>query len=1206
MNRIFIKSFVLISLAIAGLFSELYAQSTYSRVSIASPNAAALGKFVDIPVNYHTGIPQIDIPVYNITEGSLQLPISLSYHAGGIKVAETASWVGAGWALNAGGVITRTVRGIPDEAANTAAGQMGHYKDYGFSTYMVIGTTEEYNNGVPNTIVNADLINLSKDGEPDLFFFNFNGHSGKFYFNDDRTPVLVSANEDLKIESYFRLTATASSFLQTNIQGFCITTADGTKYYFGKTQADPPAQGVYPVEISFPFTLSNGASSDRVVSSWYLSKVESADKSSAINLIYDAELFSSYAWSFFKVRFSLGTAEDSKGYELIKMYTNGVRLSKIAFSNGSVSFIPGDAARQDLSNGYTSNLGYTETANTEAKALKQIVIQNNTKVLKKFSLFTSYFVDNATAAPSGTFAGTLISDTKRLKLDSLVEIGNNGGVLKPYVFNYYSNFLPRRLSYAIDHWGFYNGAGNIDFMPAYSINTFDIYPGANRDSSWPHMANGALTKITYPTGGTDDFTFEPNQARVNTTRYSLQSEARSYSVGYDGGYTQEWAGQVFTGNQQYQIILSNTTCGTGVTNCIASYKIIDANGTIVSSSTAEPGTVKKVNVSIPAGTYKVSMFREGSTSGKGASLGFNRYVATVVTNPIVGGLRINKITKNGYGAGSDPIIENYTYQENNISSGELYDRPWYLYNLRSDLAGKIGINLDSRGNFYNASLIGCVANLVNTLGIQFENTAKSPGSILPMSTSQGNNVGYRSVKVDRGANGYSVYRYKSSNLYENDLDDVAHRNLTSCDIKTPSFPFAPLNFEFDRGELSTEDHFNNSGALLKEVLYTSSFDSTKVYTPAVKGDSFDGFTSQVEYQLRGYWKKYTATYETLIDPVTQQQVNKSDTMFYDSKFHRSLTKQTSRSSKNLLQTTRIKYALDFKIATAEAIADGWSTYLDSCESCRLTYVGRTTTSPSTKALYYHLYRGCIARARKVYIAYRRTNFSDPGNAYDVIHDNAKSNANEEFKPVLEMQDQFMNPSVEVTNWNNGKITDATYSKFGLEPATTNVYVKEVDKIINLTTLSSVYTFTSNTASAITKDNRLSPRYVYRNLKGNIIEQSQYFGAKEVFIWGYQNKYPIAKILNGDYNAMIAALNQTVLTSNSTTDAQMRTELNKLRTNFPTAQVITYTYEPLGGLTSQTDAKGYTTFYEYDEFQRLWNVKDNGGNIIKNYIYKYKK
>ncbi len=80
-----------------------------------SPDAAALGKYGAIPVDKSTGIPQISIPLYEIKTPRFTLPISLSYHASGIKVDEIASWVGIGWALNAGGVITRSIVGSPDE-----------------------------------------------------------------------------------------------------------------------------------------------------------------------------------------------------------------------------------------------------------------------------------------------------------------------------------------------------------------------------------------------------------------------------------------------------------------------------------------------------------------------------------------------------------------------------------------------------------------------------------------------------------------------------------------------------------------------------------------------------------------------------------------------------------------------------------------------------------------------------------------------------------------------------------------------------------------------------------------------------------------------------------------------------------------------------------------------------------------------------------
>ncbi|RNC85968.1 MAG: hypothetical protein ED557_04155 [Balneola sp.] len=87
----------------------------YSYKSFQSPTAYSLGKYGETPVSLYTGVPDISIPITTITGASYSLPISLSYHAGGIKAQEVASWVGLGWSLNAGGVITRSTRGDADD-----------------------------------------------------------------------------------------------------------------------------------------------------------------------------------------------------------------------------------------------------------------------------------------------------------------------------------------------------------------------------------------------------------------------------------------------------------------------------------------------------------------------------------------------------------------------------------------------------------------------------------------------------------------------------------------------------------------------------------------------------------------------------------------------------------------------------------------------------------------------------------------------------------------------------------------------------------------------------------------------------------------------------------------------------------------------------------------------------------------------------------
>ena len=81
-----------------------------------SPEAAAMTRYADTPVSYCLGIAQGSLPLYEIKSRSLALPISLSYDASGVRVDAVSGPVGLNWTLEAGGVITRTVAGIPDDA----------------------------------------------------------------------------------------------------------------------------------------------------------------------------------------------------------------------------------------------------------------------------------------------------------------------------------------------------------------------------------------------------------------------------------------------------------------------------------------------------------------------------------------------------------------------------------------------------------------------------------------------------------------------------------------------------------------------------------------------------------------------------------------------------------------------------------------------------------------------------------------------------------------------------------------------------------------------------------------------------------------------------------------------------------------------------------------------------------------------------------
>lgn len=62
---------------------------------------------------------------------------------------------------------------------------------------------------------------------------------------------------------------------------------------------------------------------------------------------------------------------------------------------------------------------------------------------------------------------------------------------------------------------------------------------------------------------------------------------------------------------------------------------------------------------------------------------------------------------------------------------------------------------------------------------------------------------------------------------------------------------------------------------------------------------------------------------------------------------------------------------------------------------------------------------------------------------------------------------------------------------------------------------------------------------------------------------------------------------------------------KLRNSLPQAMVSSYTYRPLVGMTSKTDARGITEYYKYDGMQRLQAILDHLNYVNKSFDYHYR-
>jgi hypothetical protein len=1184
-----------------------------SQLTIASPTAASLGKYADFPITYHTGTAEITIPIYTVKSGPLQMPISVSYHASGLKVLETSSWVGSGWALNAGGVISRTVAGAPDDRGLLAAHtQYGHFHDYGYNNYLfALGSTNNCA-GVPGCPIGASyppddfgIANGTKDGEPDLYFFNFNGYQGKFFFRDDRTPVLVP-QQDLKIEPI--VADESAGPVLISMPGFVITTPDGTKYYFGKNQeADGHIDAIETTSSINTNTMS--ITGQDAVSSWYLTKVVSVDNQFSIKLYYAAEKSSNYFISNYPVyninnETGFEALHGTYGYDMEKVFVDGVRLSQIVFSNGVVNFEDG-VVRSDLSDFASKTL--VDVANLTAKSLGAISITDNGSVCKKFRFDQTYFIDNSSPI-NGFFTNSypqlssIQSDKYRLRLDAIQEISCDGSIsIPPYKFDYYThgttpNFAPRKLTFGQDHWGFYNGiTNNSSLVPTYLLKGVP-QEGADREAHWPAMRDGSLQKISYPTGGSTTFDYEPHDTYGSMTTTNSVYRT-SPSVGYDG-QTFYSTTYTFTSNL-YQVNLFNENYGSQ-----SNLELVNSSNVIVKNFGANPGERTTFWFTIPAGTYTLKFYKNTTASSKGSSADFYEWVPTTTQgNLMVGGLRIKTTTSKDAFTTAD-VVTNYSYVTTGSthSSGFLYSRPVYVSPLRNDILKMIG------GSWSNP---GCSQNGCNSCDGWGQNYYKSGSTIMPMSTTQGNHIGYEEVKVSQTGNGYSIFKYYGSNLWTTINDDVVTRNLdnSNCSLSTPNYPATPLPFEFKRGELKYEGHFTETGTAVNEKYYYPEFTMDSITTPAyicvpvgsIQTDWSGPGLWATEYVLQSGRKTREDVISFDTDISTGNYISNTSRVFYGSSFHNQPTRTVTFNSTGDSLITISKYAFDFRISTCDNINSGWQTYLNAYNIATSTFTNSLscTSTPGHNCLWfsYQQWRYDKSVARKNFVAYRKLNFVNPTNNFKTAHDAAKNaGADANLKPILELQDQYMNPAIEVSSWKNNQLLKAGFTRYAYGDNPASAVYPSVYQEVNLSIPSTTFTAANTSANnqSVTKDSRYTDNSSFKFDAGNLVEITPRSGVITSYYWATNNSYPVVKADGVTYSVLKAAY--TAAGGNPTT---LRNQAS-----LSGAMLSTYTYQPLLGMLSETNPSLQVVNYEYDALFRLLRLRDKDNYIIKQYNYEY--
>jgi YD repeat-containing protein len=456
--------------ASAGDLGELSSSPSYD-VFPPTPGAASLGKYGDYPVSLATGLVGITIPLFDISTGRIKLPITLSYHASGIRVDDIASNVGLGWILNIGGCISVTVRDRRDNfEGNINFASSSYIESLGseLSKLMELANLETFYNG-------------ANDRQSDLYTYSFNGYHGKFCYNI-RGEIVQLKKDGLKIKGL------------SNASGYEIITPDGIQYIFEDEEFSDEIKDASPIMRPHETRLSV---------TYYLSKIVDLMTNDSIIFNYDhKEILPANIDDYYKTcinypvfngwetidgpeDFANGAkAHPEKTAHYYTLQTSPVILEEIIFRGGKV-IISNDKNRSD-------NQLY------RVSGIKLYNNQEPTKTLKTVMFNHSSF-----------------SGGNRLRLDGLTIDGD-----KKYSFGYNENFhLPAFFStdskeaFNQDEWGYYNNGGSTLFQ--YEEVSEQNFPWHSRtENRKPHadkMKTYSLNKIIYPTGGKTEFELEANR-----------------------------------------------------------------------------------------------------------------------------------------------------------------------------------------------------------------------------------------------------------------------------------------------------------------------------------------------------------------------------------------------------------------------------------------------------------------------------------------------------------------------------------------------------------------------------------------------------------------------------------------------------------------------------------------------------------------------
>jgi len=1052
-----------------------------------APNAAAITKYGEASVNKNSGTPNISIPLFTIKGTKLSTSISLGYSSNGIKVDEIASRVGMGWAINAGGVITRTLRGVPDETNNR------------HTPYFQIGTnwaTYNYMKRIAHSQSNWGY-NNGFDAEPDLFNFSFDGYSGSFVF--DGTGYVLVNKSGIKVEKDFTANAPWN---------FKIITPDGTIYLFG---------GVNAVEKTKREQTCGKSYTEYLATSWYLKEIQhlSGEK---IQFAYTAHTYqydNGVTQTMYDPGFSgLGSGCSSPCPPISTTTctnitkTIGVLLSSIEIP-GKAEIIVDYITRQDCEDKLISKITYKDPVNT----------------------VSSYDFTYTTVTSSAAYNNEYyMGQDKTPYLTTLTENSSDNALHKTHYFSYLDpEGRPRRLSFSQDHWGYFNGKVNTSFTPNMGINYAQAFPNAtaNREPDFVYARKGLLQKIVYPTGGTTTLFYEPNIVDNGTNNTYTTLHKLSCDVTGTGAWVQQTKSKVFHSdiNQQVAIqIQCRDNSGNGNFDPIhnkGSVQLKDyTTGQIIFDEVYNPGFNAIVNTYLPTPghDYQLILTANGTVVTTLATVNYypNAYNSAFSGN-IAAGMRVQKIATAN--PGESPMIKRYFYgtlENLNQSSMAYVAKPRYVGTMKKPTAcgGLPGQWVCDYNTLNSSSLfsLGYFGNglvsyhsVVESIGENFEGGGTE--SKFYVGTDGLGEVMWNNDIINSPFTNFSSF-YNAKPYIETVVKKLANGSLKA--IKKTEYAY--LN------EPAGENTIYGYAVVEKVPDFESGYDTTcvPVYDPEHPLSCYNNLKralslyDMVRYSVFSSFVHPSTVTETVYDENGENPVVTINNSFYENLQHFNLTRTEVTNSKGQLIRTSNKYPHDY---------NGTQVYDDMISK---NIIGSLVNSKSE------------------------------------IVNNPGPNT-----PLSEQQIDYSNTG-----------------NFNYVPTAIKKSVK---------------------GNALETEGTID----YYDSYGNILQFTNKAGITSSIIWGYNYQYPVAQVVGATYANAVAQLTGGSVTALQTMDGlDLRTELNSIRTNIPSASVTSYTYKHLSGISSITDPNNKTNTYEYDAFNRLILIKDQDGNVVKKNDYVY--